>query len=228
MDSKYGALNTVSAVNQLAEGEYSKVFEDGGDLKILFVGNSITKHGYLAEIGWFGNWGMAASCEEKDFVHLVVGELSKKTSVDYSIAQLANWERAYWDTDNILPKEYQTAIDFAADIVVVRIGENMPEIEDEKVCKENFEKMIKYFCKNPNAKVVLTNLFWNKAVLNKIIKEVADENNYIFCDISDLEKDEKTMAIGLFEHKGIAVHPGDYGMKCIADRILDSIATIKE
>lgn len=228
MDSKYGALNTVSAVNQLAEGECSKVFEEGGDLKILFVGNSITKHGYLAEIGWMADWGMAASCEEKDYVHLVVKELGKKTSVDYSIAQIAKWETTYWDTDNILPQEFQSAIDFAADIVVVRIGENMPEIEDEKVCKENFEKMIKYFCKNPNAKVVLTNLFWNKAVLNKIIKEVADDNNYIFCDISDLEKDEKTMAIGLFEHKGIAVHPGDYGMKCIADRILDSILAIKE
>ena len=48
MDSKYGALNTVSAVNQLAEGEYSKVYNAGGELKILFVGNSITKHGYLA------------------------------------------------------------------------------------------------------------------------------------------------------------------------------------
>ena len=75
---------------------------------------------------------------------------------------------------------------------------------------------------------MLTNLFWNRAVLDKIIKEVAEDNNYIFCDISDLEKDEKTMAIGLFEHKGIAVHPGDYGMQCIADRILNSIATIKD
>ena len=228
MDSKYGALNTVSAANQLKEGEYSKVFANGGDLKILFVGNSITKHGYLAEIGWLCDWGMAASCEEKDYVHLVVNELRKSGPVDYSIAQISKWETDYQNTDTILPSYFQSAIDFAADIVVIRIGENMHKIEDEKVCKENFAKMIKYFCKNPNAKVIVTNLFWNKVVLNRIIKEIANENNYIFCDISDLEKDEKTMAIGLFEHEGVAVHPGDYGMKCIAERILDSISAIGE
>ena len=41
--------------------------------------------------------------------------------------------------------------------------------------------------------------------------------------ISDLEKDEKTMALGCYEHKGICVHPSDFGMKCIADRIVDCI-----
>ena len=47
------------------------------------------------------------------------------------------------------------------------------------------------------------------------------ENGYTFCKISDLEQDEKTMAIGQFDHRGVSVHPSDYGMKCIADRILE-------
>ena len=49
------------------------------------------------------------------------------------------------------------------------------------------------------------------------------ENGYTFCKISDLEQDEKTMAIGQFDHRGVSVHPSDYGMKCIADSILEKI-----
>ena len=34
--------------------------------KVLFLGNSITKHGPKADIDWSGNWGMAATAEAND------------------------------------------------------------------------------------------------------------------------------------------------------------------
>ena len=46
--------------------------------KVLFLGNSITKHGPKADIDWSGNWGMAASVEANDYVHLVTKALTEK------------------------------------------------------------------------------------------------------------------------------------------------------
>lgn len=223
MDSKYGEMNNVSAENQLSSDEYVTICKNNGNIKILFVGNSITKHAPAPEIGWYGNWGMAASCEEKDYVHLVLEALKTKNSVDYCIAQCAVWERNYQESDSILPQYYEKARNFEADIIVIRIGENINDIKEKEKLKSAFQKMILYFNKNKNTKIIITSLFWNQKEINEIMKNISDENDYVFCDISDLEKDEKTMALGCYEHKGICVHPSDYGMKCIADKIIDCI-----
>lgn len=72
--------NTVSARGQLKDSEYIKyTFKEGAKLRVLFVGNSITRHGVKEEIGWMRDCGMAASCLEKDYVHLVVKGLEKNT-----------------------------------------------------------------------------------------------------------------------------------------------------
>ena len=61
--------NTVQAANQLKKNEYVS-FEnpDGSGIRVLFVGNSITRHGAAPQIGWYNDCGMAASSKEKDYV----------------------------------------------------------------------------------------------------------------------------------------------------------------
>jgi hypothetical protein len=65
--------------------------------RLLFVGNSITRHGPSAKVAWTGNWGMAASAEAKDYVHLVVDAVTKKRGVkpEFLVANEADLERNY-------------------------------------------------------------------------------------------------------------------------------------
>ena len=49
---------------------------------ITFAGNSITRHGVnektILELGWTRECGMAASCEEKDYAHLLAEQIQKE------------------------------------------------------------------------------------------------------------------------------------------------------
>ena len=64
-----------------AEGQNEKDYfsEGNGGLKILFVGNSISRHAPKPEVGWTGDWGMAASEAEKDYLHLIVAKIKEKS-----------------------------------------------------------------------------------------------------------------------------------------------------
>ena len=224
LKSKNAAANTVSAENQVKVNDYVTIYNRGGVKSVLFFGNSITRHEPAPAIGWNNDWGMAASSLDKDFVHLVVAELDRVFGkVDYCIAQGAKWERSYTDTEGVMKEYYSKAREFDADIVIVRIGENITAEAHLKVnCKPYVDQAIDYLVKNKSARVVVTDMFWY-AIYNDCFREIAEERGYTFCHLTDLEEDERTMALGLFEHKGVASHPGDFGMKCIADRILEKL-----
>ncbi len=229
-ESENGKHNTVAVQNQLTNQWSVEIVEsEKSAIKVLFVGNSITRHGPKEAIGWFGDWGMAASCKAKDYVHqLIVGLKGQYENISYCIAQAAKWEGEYWNGITVLKEEYQRAQAFAADLVIIRIGENISHSKNDEIdCKPYFDEMIKFFTeKNPAAKVVVTDCFWRYDKLDNAIREIASDRGYYFCKISDLEQNPATMALGEYEHEGVAVHPGDFGMSCIAERILKVINKI--
>lgn len=225
MISENAKANTVSSKNQLEEDKYVTITKNNGKIKILFVGNSITMHAPSPEIGWYGNWGMAASKEENDYVHKVVKGLTEKYgAVDFCVCQCSEWERNYFDGKNVLEKYYSKSKEFNADVVVIRIGENINRDKNKEInCKIYYDEMIKYFKSCDNKKVIVTDNFWSIPVLDEAFKEVIKENGYTYCKIGDLELDKRTMALGEYEHGGVSAHPGDFGMECIAQRILEKI-----
>ena len=219
--------NSVSARNQLKKKSYVTFIQEGGKGKrVMFVGNSITRHGVLPEIGWLCDWGMAASSREKDYVHLLVDKINKiESDASFCVCQVANWEREYKNGSEWL-QEYERARNFEADVIVFRMVENCPIQDfDEEAFYREYQNLIDYLNPDKKAKIILTTGFW-KHTGDDVIIRVAEERGYPSVYMGELGEDDKMKAIGLFEHTGIANHPGDLGMERIAEMIWEKIKEV--
>ena len=213
--------NTVSARGQLGDSEYVRFHcKDNAVKKVLFVGNSITLHGVKEEIGWTRECGMAASCEEKDYVHLTVAGLEKKYGpVSFCVCHAAPWEYAF-DRDEEVLAQFESARAFKPDIVILRIGENSDrELLAHEAYAPHFEYMAKWFFGAAPVKVV-TSLFWRYDPIDVPIEEVAKKNGYMYVPIWELGEKAENKALTEFWHDGVAKHPNDNGMRGIAQAIL--------
>ncbi len=215
--------NSVESSNQLMKNEYVKIHNsEKNGVRVMFAGNSITLHGIKEDIGWMNEWGMAASEKEKDYVHLVMKKiLQKDAEASFCICQVAEWERNYKTGRDTLGL-YSIARDYGADIIIARFVENCPWSEDfdADIFKKEYIKLIDYLNSTGKAKIILTSSFW-KHPANAVIEEIAEEKGFPYAELSDLGECEDMKAIGLFEHEGVANHPGDKGMEAIAERILE-------
>ena len=165
---------------------------------------------------------MAASSIDKDYVHLIIKQVQKEDSdAAFCICQVGDWERNY-KTGNEVLSLFSQARDFKADTLVMRLIENCPidGFEPDVFCRE-YKRLIDYLAPE-GAKVVITTGFWKHPGDQDILR-VAAERGYPAAELGYLGEDDSMKAIGLFEHAGVANHPGDKGMKAIADEILKLI-----
>ena len=218
-------INTVPSKNQLAPNLWVSFEMGETDAKrVLFVGNSITRHGPADYLGWFGDWGMAASTIDNDYVHLTAAALKERWgAVDICVTQAADWERNYTDPE-LLARQYSAAHDFHADVVVIRLGENViRETFDYEAYVKAYADMVHFFAPKEGAKIILTDLVWTHEGIDRGIHEAAANLGLPVIGMNDIGEDDSYSAKGLFEHAGVAGHPGDKGMREIADRILKAI-----
>ena len=219
--------NNVSSANQLKDSK--KIFFLGNEnakKRILIVGNSITRHGVKEEIGWHGDFGMAASSIEKDYVHLLAADILKKEDAYIMVHQLADWERTYTEDNALSLWEADRA--FSPDLMIFRLGENMPALQtdaEQEALEASLFSVVKHLSLEKK-KIVLTTSFWKKPRVDAAITNVANALGMPIVPLGDLGDDEKFMAVGLFEHVGVAHHPGDLGMQKIAERIFCAIENL--
>ena len=116
------------------------------------------------------------------------------------------------------------------DVVVIRLGENIwsrpvrPKLEEIELYPR-YAKMAASFARD-GAQVILTDLFWSHEQIDSAICRTADEVGYPLVHLGDLGESDENMAKGLFEHSGVAAHPGDLGMYRIAERIAERIVAL--
>lgn len=213
--------NTVSSEAQLKESACVRFdMPNNKGIRIMFVGNSMTLHGVLPEIGWYNEFGMAASSKEKDYVHLLEANIKKVNSeAAFCICQVASWESNYKNGSEKLSL-YDEARKFCADVIILRFIENVKKEDyDADVFLREFDILVKHLDGTGNAKIVITTGFWRHPGDNDI-RTYAQKKGIPCVELGDLGEKDEMKAVGLFEHSGVANHPGDAGMKSIADRIM--------
>ncbi len=230
--SALGSMN-VQAQDTNAEAQLNS----GVDLKIgslsvnriLFLGNSITLHAPAANIGWTGNWGMAASSEDKDFVHLLTEQIAKAAGgkPKIMVRNIADFERGFETFD--IQERLKEELAFRPELVILAIGENCatPDSDEAKNAFSNaMTNLFKTIEKNGNPKVFVRSQFWAEPIKDGLLKAATLKHEHVWVDLKDLI-DESCYARSerKIEHAGVAGHPGDKGMQVIADAIMKAIVS---
>lgn len=227
-----------SLIEQFAaeSSEDAKKFASACDdqhYNMLFIGNSITKHGF-ADYWWSDDRGMASSSTDKDFVHLTAAAMSKKQGLEVNEASVnyADWELQSYDR----AETYSEIVPYLNDhinVVVVQLGEN---VQDITTFQKDFEELLNYIHRYAsNARIVVVGEFWKDDTKETMKKQAASACNVSYADLSAIWDDPSYQA-GLgtkvegsdgkkhaIEHDGVALHPGDKGMQYISDQIVKAL-----
>lgn len=197
---------------------------------VIIFGNSITKHPPGPLVGWYGNWGMAASSESKDFSH-VIGATLKAQIIPINIGDFELYHTSF-NLKN-LDKHFVDK----PDLVIIKIGENVLQPTD---FDKSFAKLITYIKdKAPEAKLIIAGTFWQNDPVNKVLVSEAQARKIPFVSLQHLDTSTNKSFVGedMFSvdgskykitDRGVASHPGDMGMKNIADLILAKIDSISK
>ncbi len=196
--------------------------------RILFLGNSITLHRPAPQIGWTGNWGMAASAAEKDYAHLLTARLTQVTGSEPQtmVKNIAAFERGYSSFD--IAKELERELKFEADIVIVAIGENVTEPKTDEAKEQfalAFASLLEQIEQHGSPTIFVRSSFWASETKDTIMREVSANVRATFVDMAALGRDPShaVRAERKIDHAGVASHPGDKGMTAIADALFQAI-----
>ena len=200
--------------------------------RILFLGNSLTLHGPKAEIGWTGNWGMAASAQDKDYVHLLTAAIDARSGSRLVVEPTPvvgqkNAENVI-NIAGIFEQGYATyeaarirkQLDWKANIVVVQCGENVPSKGfNAEAFQKGLQALLNDLKASSNPQIFVTgNILWGNPGLDEIKRKVCaeDPSHRTFVDISAYQSDIPV--------NGPVGHPSDTGMKLIADTLFAAIS----
>lgn len=218
--------------SQLDVVEEIKVEKGPNDFRILYIGDSITRHGFskntIRKLGWGHVAGMAATKEENDYAHLVAAEIQK---------QLSNKKvHVYFHSKggSGAAAHRLSAIDefaqVAPQVVVVQLGEHEKEPAGVEALKSNYKKLLQKIQAWTNKPLIICTGVWNPYGTGKrkayttwsrkvedTMKGVCNELNIPFASVEKYALDPECSGWGTSH--GVKWHPNDKGMQGYADAI---------
>jgi len=227
-------INT-EGTEELPEDEGDAAIEDTFDY--VAVGNSVTCND-PSEL-WWSNWGMAATTEDNDYVHVLsrwlAGQVSKPVTT--TVVSIKDWEVA---PDRMAALEqYTEYFNEYTDLVTLQTGENITE--GKETLGEDYPALVQMIKeKAPNAQILmLGTVLWSpKEEIENPKREACAQNGIPYIDVTDFraEYDNNTFRSALgtqvygsdgslhtIEDEVVAAHPNDAGMANIAQHFINYI-----
>jgi hypothetical protein len=115
----------------------------------------------------------------------------------------------------------------------VAIGENVGQLktEDEQtVFSESVKNLLTEIRSNKNPTILVRSTFWSDTSKNVALQKACSATGVHYVDLGRLDADEANFARSerKIEHAGVAGHPGDRGMRAIAEALWNAIRVISE
>lgn len=204
------------------------IYEDS-----VIITNSIGRHPILPGV-WFGDWGMAASQRERDLVHILQRGLRNKIPTATAVgSNIAQWERNFsFDKDALLGD----VLTPNRDLIVFRLGENIPNDTDPIVLENAFEELVLYAMdKCPSAKIVVTGVLYTNVAKDIPLSNVAKKYGLTYVKLSDLYIPANIIKAGdivwgddgeqhiITKESNVPGHPNDNGQGAIGNRLLTAV-----
>ena len=216
--------NPVPALGQNAKDQ--KAFDPAKKgPRVLFVGNSIARHGPRPQIGGTNNWGMAASARDKDYVHLLQKKIAAvRPDAQCCLLQVAGTiERSFFKSDWSCEKNFSWAREFKPDIIVMFFGANVPKTYDDgkmepkpaRSFADALDAFRTYLDPDGKAVAIISQGFYIRPKLDAEKEAVAKKRGDVFVNLENIRS--RADAHGRYNH------PGDLGMQLIADRFWECI-----
>jgi len=205
------------------------------DFRIYAVGDSITRHPVRKELKWDHLAGMAASSEEKDYVHLVAAQVAQilpDKKVKIFISNQGN------DAVNSM-KGIDDAKAYQPDLVIVQLGEHVESKAFGSKKDEPPEKIEADYCAlldafksiSPSPMIICTGT-WNpipgakaysgrNAEIDRIQSECCRQKVIPFVSVEKYALDPSCSGTG--ESGGVKWHPNDAGQAGYAKGIIDAL-----
>jgi hypothetical protein len=200
---------------------------------VIHFGNSICKHPILTGI-WWGEWGMAATIRDNDYVHKFLSFLKLiNINATSDALNITAWETNYATFNKSTLDSY--LVD--KDLIILRLGENVTYYTD---FQNQYKILIQYIqSKAPNADIILGGQFWTNATKETAMQNVAIELGLPFVSVKHLDSATYKQSIGGIVHgddglthtitdSGVASHPNDLGMQKIAEALFSAISFTSE
>ncbi len=204
--------------------------------KVLVVGNSLL-------LGMCNSYGMCATSPRSDFYYQVCEGIKKKNpDAEFSRAHGARFEQLdtpeefdeYWSSEENVFTKKPICESFTEDLdlIIIQLGTNVNTKQRADAFRQNIDKWISLIKqKSPRARILWVHGWGNAHLSGKTIIDACRRWGIGQISIKDLSNKENYAHYGQeYElpngNKAIAsdywlTHPGDDGMKRIAERILN-------